>query len=75
MVAIFSDEAEPLLDVVNEAEEAAPADAVHATAVGVAAPPDEDGLADDVVLGHEAPVARVGGVVAVVALHPVVCVP
>ena len=40
--------------------------------VGVVRPPDEYGLAHDVVLGHEAPVARVGRVVAVVAHHPVV---
>ena len=40
--------------------------------VGVARPPDEYRLANDVVFGHEAPVARVGRVVAVVALHPVV---
>ena len=40
--------------------------------VGVVAPPDEDRLAHDVVLGHEAPVARVERVVAVVAHHPVI---
>ena len=40
--------------------------------VRVVAPPDEDGLADDMVLRHEAPVTRVERVVTVVALHPVI---
>ena len=47
-----------LFDVVDYAEETAPADAsIEERTVGVAAPPDEDGLAHDVVFGHEAPVA------------------
>ena len=60
------------LDVVDKLEQPVPAHACQAIAVGVARPPDEDGLAHYVVFGHEAPVARVGRVVAVVAHHPVV---
>ena len=41
-------------------------------AVGIGTPPDEDGLAHDMVFRHKAPVARVLGVVAVVTHHPVV---
>ena len=62
----------PSLDIVDKAEQAVPADAGESAAVGVGTPPDEDGFADDVVFGHEAPVAGVEGVVAVVALHPIV---
>ena len=40
--------------------------------IGIGTPPDEDGLTNDVILGHEAPIAGVEGVVTVVALHPVV---
>ena len=36
------------------------------------APPDEYGLAHDVVFRHEAPIAGVGGVVPVVAHHPII---
>ena len=40
--------------------------------VWIARPPDEDGLANDMILRHKAPVARVSRVVTIVALHPVV---
>ena len=53
-------------------EDSLPADVGREPLVGVERQPDERGLADDVVFGHEAPEARVGRVVAVVAHHPVV---
>ena len=53
--------------------DAVPADmSVEPGLVFLDAEPDKHRPADDVVLGHEAPVAAVGGVVAVVAHHPVV---
>ena len=63
----------PLLDISHPFEEAAPAHlAVEEAVVGVERNPNEERLAHDMVFRHEAPEARVGGVVAVVALHPVV---
>ena len=49
-----------LLDVIYEVEQAVPADAREAWMVRTVAPPDEDWLAHDVVLWHEAPIAAVG---------------
>ena len=34
--------------------------------------PHEDRLADNMIFGHESPVAAIGAVMAVVALHPIV---
>ena len=61
-----------LFNIVYETEQALPSDAGESATVWVRAPPDKDGLADDVVFWYEAPIAAVQRVVAVVALHPVV---
>ena len=49
-----------LLDVIYKIEEAIPADAREAWMVRTVAPPNEDWLAHDVILWHEAPVAAIG---------------
>ena len=46
-----------LFDVVDHFSESVPSYAGDAVAVGVGAPPDEDGFSDDVVFGNESPVA------------------
>ena len=46
--------------------------AAEPCSVCVCAEPDKDRFAHDMVLGNEAPVARVGRTMAIVALHPVV---
>ena len=61
-----------LLDIVDKPEEPSPSYTVDAPTVRVGTPPDEDGLAYDMVFGDESPVARVERVVTVVTLHPVV---
>ena len=46
--------------------------AAEPCSVCVCAEPDKDRFAHDMILGNEAPVARVGRTMAIVALHPVV---
>ena len=61
-----------LLNVVDNIEQTAPSNALKARIVGVLAPPNEDGLTDNMIFGNEAPIARIGTVVAVIAHHPIV---
>ena len=64
---------ETLFDVGHPLEEAVPTDfSVKKAVVGIEREPHEERFAHDVVFGDETPEARVGGVVAVVAHHPVV---
>jgi hypothetical protein len=44
-----------LFNIIHEIEQAVPADARESLSVGVAAPPDEDGLAHDMVFRYESP--------------------
>lgn len=46
-----------LFNVVHEAEQSVPANAAEAGMIGTVRPPDEYGLAHDVVFRHESPVA------------------
>ena len=57
-VAAKSEPRTALLDIVNEAEEAAPS-IFGAYGLGIDREPDEDGLAHDMVFWHEAPVSGV----------------
>ena len=60
------------LYLIHASEQAAPPDALKSSAVYIVRPPDEYGFAHHVVFGHEAPVARVGRIVAIIAHHPIV---
>ena len=61
-----------LFYIIHPLEQPLPADATEATAIGIAAPPDEDGLAHHMVFRHKTPVAGLGRVMTVITHHPVI---
>ena len=61
-----------LLNVVDNIEQTAPSNALKARIVGVLTPPNEDRFTNNMVFRNEAPIARIGTVVAVIAHHPIV---
>ena len=61
-----------LFDVVHPFKQSVPADAAQSFAVRIGAPPHKDRFAYDVVFRHKSPIAGVGGVMAVIAHHPIV---
>ena len=58
--------------MIDNVKETMPTDATKARMIRVVTPPDKDWFADHMVFRHEAPIARIGAVMTVIAHHPVV---